>query len=78
MKAFDFVEKSILAIECDSFHPYGKPTRDMSEIENVKITLVQWHMYNSVHIFSLVCYFPLHHQNNKKANRRFKKALRKF
>ena len=39
MKAFDFVEKSILAIECDSFHLYGKPTRDMTE--NVKIILVQ-------------------------------------
>ena len=33
MKAFDFVEKSILAIECDSFHLYyGKATRDMNDI----------------------------------------------
>ena len=39
MKAFNFVEKSILAIECDSFHLYGKPTRD--RIENVKIILVK-------------------------------------
>ena len=41
MKAFDFVEKSILAIECDSFHLYGKPTRDMTVIENIKIILLQ-------------------------------------
>ena len=66
MKAFDFVEKSILAIECDSFYLYGKPTRDMTEIKNVKIIPVQYHIYNSVRIFSLVCYFSLHHQNNKK------------
>ena len=28
--------------------------------------LVQLLIYNSVSIFSLACYFPLHHQNNKK------------
>ena len=65
MKAFDFVEKSILAIECDSFHLYGKPTRDMTEIKNVKIILVQLHIHDSVCIFSLLCYFSLPRQNNK-------------
>ena len=38
----------------------------MAEIENVKIILVQEHMCNSVSISSLVHYFPLRHQNNKK------------
>ena len=66
MKAFNIIEKCILAIECDSFHLYyGKATRDMTDIQNVKIILVQQHLYDNVRIFSLLCYFPLSRQNNK-------------
>ena len=42
----------------------GKPTRDMIDIGNAKIIPAQYHICNSVIIFSLVCYFPPHHQNN--------------
>ena len=45
---------------------FGKPTPDMTGIEIVKIILVQYHIYSNVLIFSLVCYFPPYHQNNKK------------
>ena len=75
MRAFDFIEKSSLAIECDSFHLYGKPTRDMTETEIVKIILVQQHVYDSIRIFSLLYYFPLPRQNNKNSLKSLKKVL---
>ena len=43
-----------------------KSTRDMTEIENAKIILVQQQMRNSVSMFSLVSHFPNHRQNKKK------------
>ena len=60
------VLKRFLKVELNSFHLYGKPTRDMTEIENAKIILVQQHIYNSVCIFSVLCYSPNPRQNNKK------------
>ena len=47
----------------------------MTEIGIVKIIIVQKHIYNSDPIFSLVCYFPPHHQYNKIRARTFKKVL---
>ena len=44
--------------------------------QNIKNFLALARIYISVSIFSLVCYFPPYHQNNKKA-RKFKKVLRK-
>ena len=46
---------------------YGRPIRDMTEIESVKIILVQQHIYDSVRnrIFNFLCYFPLPCQNKK-------------
>ena len=38
----------------------------MTEIEIVKNILVQKQIYDSVPIFSLVCYISSHPQNNKK------------
>ena len=54
------------------------PTVIWLRFENVKIILVQQHIYSSDSIFSLVCYFPLHHQNNKKLACKFKKVLIRF
>ena len=56
----------VFYVESDNFHQFGMPTLDMTEIEIVKIILVQQHIYNNVPIFSLVCYFPPYHQNDKK------------
>ena len=53
-------------VESNNFHQFGKPTRDMTKFEIVKIILLIYDMYDGVFIFSIVCYFPPHNQNNKK------------
>ena len=65
--------QKMLYVESNNFHLFGKPTRDMTEFEVVKRILFMLDMYDSVPIFSLVCYFPPRHQNNKKRACKFKK-----